>query len=42
MRACYRASNRTLLEAGAFDGPKPVGLMRRLLTLAPDTRVKVI
>ena len=23
-----------LLEAGAFDGPKPVRLMRRLLTLA--------
>jgi adenine-specific DNA-methyltransferase len=23
-----------LLEAGAFDGPKPIGLLRRLLMLA--------
>ena len=27
-----------LLEAGAFDGPKPVRLLRRLLTLANTSK----
>ncbi len=31
-----------LLEAGAFDGPKPVRLLRRLLTLANTNRDSII